>query len=434
MHWLAFLTLLSIAAGAGAAEINGVSASPENGHTKLEFAFSAAVDYHVFTMRHPERVVLDFKQTRSRRVLALPPAARDRVKALRHAPRGDGGLRVVLDLVRPYRVETRARSSDQGYRVAVELIGSDPPAAPAATPKRIPALPPAPTPSPREQRELIIAIDAGHGGQDVGAIGPSGTHEKTIVLAVARDLARMVDRQPGMRAVLTRDGDHFLPLRTRMERARAARADLFISIHADAFRDRRVRGSSVYVLSQHGASSEAAKWLADNENASDLIGGVSLEDKDRVLKSVLLDLSQTASIEASIELANAVLRSLGQLGAVHRTRVQHAGFMVLKSPDIPSILVETAFISNPHEERRLRSVAYRERLARAIFSGIADYFDVRPAVAPQLAASESHRHRVARGETLSGIADRYDVSVRSLMLANNMDSALVRAGAMLRIP
>jgi N-acetylmuramoyl-L-alanine amidase len=203
-------------------------------------------------------------------------------------------------------------------------------------------------------------------------------------------------------------------------------------VHADAFRDRRVQGSSVYVLSQSGASSEAAKWLADNENASDLIGGVSLDDKDAVLKSVLLDLSQTASIEASIDLARHVLGGLGRIGAVHRKGVQHAGFMVLKSPDIPSILVETAFISNPTEEKRLRDPAYRRRLAAAIFDGIADYFDYNPL--PGTRFAEQRRHHVARGETLSGIASRYDVSLDSLKVANNIESEMLKAGAWLTIP
>ncbi|MDZ7737172.1 MAG: N-acetylmuramoyl-L-alanine amidase [Gammaproteobacteria bacterium] len=212
---------------------------------------------------------------------------------------------------------------------------------------------------------MIVAIDAGHGGEDPGAIGSRGTQEKEVVMEIASAAsADKVNRRSGMRAVLTRDGDYFLPLRRRIEIAREHQADLFISLHADAFRDRRVHGSSVYVLSKRGASSEAARWLAEQENASDLIGGVSLEDKDDVLKSVLLDLSQTGTLEVSIDVAERLINGLSRTGKVHRRDVQSAGFLVLKAPDIPSVLVEAAFISNPDEERKLRDKVHQERLAR----------------------------------------------------------------------
>ena len=279
---------------------------------------------------------------------------------------------------------------------------------------------------------MVVAIDAGHGGDDVGAIGPSGVYEKDIVLALSQELAQRINQQPGMRAVLTRKSDYYLRLRTRMDKAREERADLFISIHADAFRDPKVRGSSVYVLSQRGASSEAAAWLADNENASDFVGGITLEDKDDVLKSVLLDLSQTASIEASILAANHVLESLKDLAKLHRKRVQHAGFVVLKSPDIPSILIETAFISNPTEEKRLRSQAYRTQLAASIFEGVLGYFqDNAP---PDTRIAVNRRHRVVPGDTLLALAQRYAVSMESIKLANNMHTEMLHAGAVLTIP
>jgi N-acetylmuramoyl-L-alanine amidase len=232
---------------------------------------------------------------------------------------------------------------------------------------------------------VLIAIDAGHGGDDVGAIGASGTYEKDITLLVARELKRMIDEQPGMKAVLTRDDDYYVGLRERMDKAREAKADLFVSIHADAFRDRRVQGSSVFVLSQRGATSEAARWLADRENAADLVGGVSLDDKNHVLKSVLLDLSQTASLEASLQVANDVLHSLSRIGAIHHTQVQQAGFVVLKSPDIPSLLVETAFITNPREEQRLRNDKFRRELATAVRDGIVSYFNESPPSGTQFA-------------------------------------------------
>jgi N-acetylmuramoyl-L-alanine amidase len=227
-------------------------------------------------------------------------------------------------------------------------------------------------------RAVVVAIDAGHGGTDPGAIGPNGTREKDAVLGIARALAERINREPGMRAILTRDGDYFLTLRQRMQRARAARADMFVSVHADSVRNPDVSGASVYVLSEKGATDEQARWLAERENAADLKGGVSLDDKDQTLASVLLDLSQSASITASMHAAERVLRSLDGVGEVRKPRVQQAGFVVLKSPDIPSMLVETAYISNAEDERRLRRGEHRERLADAIFRGVHHYFEEHP--------------------------------------------------------
>lgn len=300
--------------------------------------------------------------------------------------------------------------------------------------------PAAPVKSARETggRELIIAIDAGHGGKDVGARGPSGTHEKDVVLAIARKLAKLVEQEPGMRPVLVRDGDYFIRLRERMNKARKQRADLFVSIHADAFSDHRARGSSVFVVSERGATSEMARILADQENAADLVGGVSLDDKDQLLKSVLLDLSKSASIEASMNVADNVLGELKQVGRVHKTRVQQAGFMVLKSPDVPSILVETAFISNPEEERMLRDARHQQRLAQAIMKGVRAYFRDNPppgtVVAARDVSAAGREHVVRRGETLSEIAQRYDVSMDRLRVANGLADDTVRVGGVLRIP
>ena len=466
MHWLGFLLLLLLTENAFAAEIKAVRAWVEDHATRVVFDLTEATDYRVFTMRAPDRVVIDFSATRPRQVLSLPAAAT--VKGLRYASRGERGLRVVLDLAHAVSVEARrlAPGQDYGHRLMLDLNPAHrpkkaPAPAKAADSERLVAAPP-PQSAPQAQsespppvaavsdpkpaaspltpvntrpdraRDVIIAIDAGHGGQDVGAIGPSGAYEKDITLAIARELAAVVNAHAGMRAVLTRDEDRYLKLRERMERARLKRADLFISIHADAFRDRRVKGSSVYVLSQRGASSEAAKWLADHENAADLVGGVSLNDKDDVLKSVLIDLSQTASIDASIDVGKHVLAGLKRLGPVHKKRVQHAGFMVLKSPDIPSILVETAFISNPSEEKRLKNRNFRKKLAHAIFDGVEDYFERSPPPGTRMA--EVRQHKVLRGDTLSRIAVRYDVSVNSIKLANNLHSEMLRAGEVLKIP
>jgi N-acetylmuramoyl-L-alanine amidase len=455
MRWLAFLLVVIVSSGAHAAEIKTVRTSLDPARTRVVFDLTDRVEYKVFTMRNPHRVVIDFRQTRPRAKLTLPTSASKTLKRLRHAARGEQGLRVVLDLEHAVKVDDvlLAPNREYGYRVVLDLTALQPTGTlgVARNPELIAAAEvphaskkaastelaavkrtPAPAVAMKTLRDVVVAIDAGHGGQDVGAIGPSGVYEKEITLAVARELAAVINQHPGMRAVLTRRQDRYLKLRERLGLAREHRADVFISVHADAFRDRRVQGSSVYVLSQSGASSEAAEWLADNENASDLIGGVSLDDKDDVLKSVLLDLSQTASIEASIDLGNSVLDALKRLGPVHKKRVQHAGFMVLKSPDIPSILVETAFISNPTEEKRLRNQKFRRKLAEALYGGVLDYFESNPP--PDTRIAENRRHKVVRGDTLSGIASRYAVSINSLMLANSMASKMVRTGEVLTIP
>jgi len=284
------------------------------------------------------------------------------------------------------------------------------------------------------ERDVVIAIDAGHGGDDPGALGRHGTREKDVTLAIARKLAQVIDAEPGMKAVLVRKGDYYVGLRQRMGIARQNKADLFVSIHADAFRDPRVRGASVYTLSRRGASSEAARWLAESENASDLIGGVSLEDKDDVLASVLLDLSQTAAMEASADVAQRVFRQLRRFGPVHSNRVQQAGFMVLKSPDIPSILVETAFISNASEEQHLNNPAHQAELAQAIMSGIREYFQVSPPPGTLMASQAEHRHVIEPGDTLSGIAQQYRVSLNSLRDINGLTSDQIRVGQTLLIP
>ena len=249
-------------------------------------------------------------------------------------------------------------------------------------------------------RDVIIAVDAGHGGVDPGAPGPTGTHEKNVTLAIARALAARIDATPGMHAVLTRDGDYFVPLRDRMERARAAHADLFVSIHADSVIDHAIDGSSVYILSERGASSEAARRLADQENAADLKGGISLAAQAPELRSVLMDLSQNASMAQSGEAAQDVLGALDRVGAVRKRVVQQAAFVVLKSPDVPSMLVETAYISNPAEERRLRDSMQQQRLAEAIFSGIADYFHHYPPQGSLFARARPDRaSRLAKGDS-----------------------------------
>jgi N-acetylmuramoyl-L-alanine amidase len=341
--------------------------APSADSARLELELSAAADPKVFSLERPDRVVIDLRGARLASG-ARVPAATGPVKSLRSGKQPGGTLRLVLELSRPLA----PRVSASGSRLVIEL-GEVPPSVPVApTPVRAAH---APTDA---GRDLVIAVDAGHGGQDPGASGASGTREKDVVLAIARALARRIDAEPGMRAVLTRDADKFIPLRERINLARRARADLFVSVHADAIRNRDVTGSSVYVLSDRGASSEAARWLAEQENAADLKGGVSLGDKDGGLASVLMDVSQTASLGASMEAAERVLGQLDRVGTVRKSRVQQAGFVVLKSPDIPSMLVETAYISNPGEEKKLRTAAHQQAVAEAIFNGVREYFRQSP--------------------------------------------------------
>jgi N-acetylmuramoyl-L-alanine amidase len=426
MRRLLFLLFVCLCVPAYSAELETVRVWAAPTRTRVVFDVSEPLEYRLFTMKHPDRVVIDFFATAVPDALRLPATDGAPIKSLRFSRRGDNNVRVVLDLTRRISVRDSLLEPRQhyGHRLVLDLVDVTVAGVVRTTPQKV-------TP-PTGARAIVIAVDAGHGGDDVGAIGPSGVYEKDIVMEIARELVDVIDRQEGMRGLLIREGDYYVGLRQRMAKARDAEADLFISIHADAFRDRRVRGSSVYVLSQRGASSEAAHWLAENENASDLIGGVTLDDKDDVLKSVLLDLSQTASLDASIDAASAVLVALKRLGKVHKRGVQHAGFMVLKSPDIPSLLVETAFISNPAEERRLRSKPYRRKLATAVFSGIYTYFEENTPPGTRLA--ELRRHRVVRGDTLSVIAEHYDVSMESIKLANNLAGDGVRLGTVLKIP
>jgi len=289
-----------------------------------------------------------------------------------------------------------------------------------------------------------VVVDAGHGGEDPGAIGPRGTREKDVVLRMAKTLAALINEQPGYTAKLTRTGDYYIGLRNRTILARKYNADLFVSVHADAFRTPQPKGASVFALSQRGATSETARWLARSENRSDLIGGagnLSLEGRDDLLAGVLLDLSMTASINASLGVGSSVLAELGQVAELHKPGVEQAAFVVLKSPDIPSILVEAGFISNPTEEKKLSSDWYRSRLARAIMGGIDDYFQTTPPPGTLLAWQKRNgnsnavsRYQIQRGDTLSAVARENQVSVNELMRFNGMNDDRVMVGQTIRIP
>jgi N-acetylmuramoyl-L-alanine amidase len=384
-----------------AVDVRGVRvwAGPDN--TRVVVDLSGRAQHNLSVLHNPERVVLDVPGARLGKGARSSPAGAGAVKQVRMSRNSAGNLRVVLDLARPIQAKSflTTPNAHYGYRLVIDLGA----VAPARADKPIKV-----KRAPADARDLIIAVDAGHGGEDPGAIGKNGTREKDIVLAIARELAGRINAEPGMRAMLTRNGDYFVPLRDRMRRARAQQADLFVSIHADSIRDRSIDGSSVYILSQRGATDEASRWLAERENASDLIGGVSLDDKDDVLASVLLDLSQSASLNASQVAAERVLHSLTQAGEVRKHEVQQARFMVLKSPDIPSMLVETAYISNPQEELRLRTAAQQARLAAAIHHGVHDYFYANPPMGTriaQLAAGSSARPVLATSAGAGGTGE-----------------------------
>ena len=283
-------------------------------------------------------------------------------------------------------------------------------------------------------QSLIIAIDPGHGGKDPGAIGYAGTREKDVVLQISKKLARLINAEKGMRAIMTRDSDRFLTLRGRMKKAREQKADIFISVHADAFHDRRVRGSAVYVLSKSGASSEAARFLAKSQNESDVIGGVKLQGKGKDVQKVLVDLSQAATIDASMKLAKSVKNELSRIGKT-RKNIEHAGFAVLKSPDIPSILVETAFISNASEEKKLRSKTHQQKLATSMFKGLKSYLKHHAPINAVIASNNTTpSHTIKYGETLSEIAVQYRVSVDAIRKTNSLSTDRIRVGQKLIIP
>jgi N-acetylmuramoyl-L-alanine amidase len=391
-RWLGGLLLAGLALSRAQAAIDvrdvRVWASPES--TRVVLDLSGSAQHTLQVLHHPERVVLDVSGARLAKGAHDSIAGAGLVKAVRLGQRPNGEIRVVMDLAGPISAKSflTLPTHQYGYRLVVDFGAG-------AADKPVKA-----EHAPADARDLVIAIDAGHGGEDPGAIGKNGTREKDVVLAIARELAAKINAEPGMKAVLTRGGDYFVPLRDRMRRARAQQADLFVSIHADSIRDRSIDGSSVYILSPRGATDEASRWLAERENASDLIGGVSLDDKDDVLASVLLDLSQSASLSASQVAAERVLHQLNLAGEVRKHEVQQARFMVLKSPDVPSMLVETAYISNPQEEMRLRTQVQQAKLAAAIQRGVHDYFYANPPAGTrvaQLAAGGSRATGAAAG-------------------------------------
>jgi N-acetylmuramoyl-L-alanine amidase len=523
------------AASAPAADVKAARAWAGPEYTRVVFDLSGPASYKMSQGDVPGSVVLDIagssvtgdfaapggqglfksmtvsKQGGSARMVAtVDPKAKPKSFLLK--PAGDYGYRLVLDLYPGGQSDPgdnpppTADSDSPSVTAAADAETEEPTPAPVQTRgsrgsrgKSVPAG--RPPMLPTGDRKVVVAIDAGHGGEDPGAKGATGLREKDVTLQVARELADQINRQPGMQAVLTRNGDYFIPLKRRYEIAREHNADMFVSIHADAFKNGDAKGSSVWVLSPRGKTSEASRWLADRENRADLVGGVSLDDKDDSLAAVLLDLQQGYAMQASESIAGNVLKALGRLGPTHRGYVERANFVVLRSPDVPSILVETAFITNPAEETRLRDDGHRRELAVAVLGGVRNYFESMPPPGTWFAAQAARRnvtslastvasapaapavaadagavaadavkaatrapppkktlaradapaasakassgraddnvrdlHRVNRGETLTGIANQYGVSVGALKMANKMNDDNVRIGSVMVIP
>jgi N-acetylmuramoyl-L-alanine amidase len=434
------LLILLLAPFAQAAqEVQNVRAwlAPDN--TRLVFDLSGPVEHKLFTLSGPDRVVIDIDKAKMQASLDRLGLEESPVSQIRHSARGDG-IRIVLDL----KSEVRPRSFDlkpndqYGHRLVVDLAMREE----AVVTKTV-----VPVPGESSKRDIVVVIDAGHGGEDPGAIGPGGVREKDVVLKIAQELKRLIDAEKGYRAVLTRTGDYYVSLRGRTGKARQSNADLFVSVHADAFKDPRARGASVWVLSPRGATSEMGRWLAQRENSADLIGGVgslSLGDKDDVLASVLLDMSMNASRKDSHQVASRIHGNMASFARMHKKHVEQAGFVVLKSPDIPSILVETGFISNPEEARLLKTDSYRKRMAQAIFRGITGHFWEKPPTGTyvawakqsgtQLAGGGERLYKVVSGDTLSIIAQRNGVSLQRLRQANQLSGDSIRIGQVLRIP
>ncbi|MCE8020581.1 AMIN domain-containing protein [Halomonas sp. MCCC 1A11036] len=459
---------------AQAAEVDNIRLWAAPDHARLVFDLSTHAEANVFTLDGPRRLVIDLDQSRLNTDLASLNLDGSAITAVRSGVRDGSGLRVVLELSREVepRHFTLPPNDQYGHRLVVDMeypgesavqnpidpieamireqeiaanrhrsSGAAEADAPHIDPEVVAQQPAAPHP----RRDIIIAIDPGHGGEDPGAIGPGGTREKDVVMEISRRLQRLVDNTEGFRAVMIRDGDYYIGLRQRTRIAREQKADFFVSIHADAFTSPRPNGSSVYALSQRGATSETAQWLAASENQADLIGGVdgnlSLNDKDEVLRGVLLDLTMTATLNDSLAIGGQVLDQLGRVNRLHKSRVEQAGFMVLKSPDIPSLLIETGFISNPDEERRLRDSGHQQRLAESIFSGIRAHFHTNPPPASLLAwqrdnqrTPSGNEYRIQPGDTLSQIAARHGVPVAQLKQANELNGDVIRVGQVLRIP
>ncbi|MEX2367345.1 MAG: N-acetylmuramoyl-L-alanine amidase [Pseudohongiellaceae bacterium] len=423
-----------------AAVVENVRSYRAPDHTRVVFDLSGPVEHRVFTLENPDRIVVDLSDSVIRGDLSVLDLGNSPVSSLRSATRNQTDVRVVFDL--SSRVQPRSfllgENQQYGERLVIDLYDSvTSPSSPSRS--RV-------TASVQDvdngRRDIVVAISAGHGGEDPGAIGVDRIQEKKVVLEIAREMEKILQRTPGYRPVMIRNSDYYVDLRQRTRIAHDNNADLFIAIHADAFTNSRAQGATVYALSQRGATSEQAKRLAEKENSADLIGGVgsvSLNDKDEMLASVLLDLSKTASIASSLEAGDKIIAALGNVTRMRRTNVEQAAFVVLKSLDIPSLLVEAGYVTNPTDARNLNSSAHRSRFAQALVDGITAYFYETPPRGTLIAWQKNNgtppsRYRVVSGDSLSLIADRYGVSLSQLKAANNLSGNTIYSGQELLIP
>lgn len=430
--WALLLLAGWMATGAFAAEVRDVRLWRAPDHTRVVFDLSAPAEHRVLTLESPDRVVVDIQRTTlATGALETLELEGTPVSLVRSGVREGYDLRVVFDLsaaVDPRSFLLKA-NEQAGDRLVLDLYDRGPRVdTPPAVVKKA---------DPSARRDIIVAIDAGHGGEDPGAIGPNRLREKDVVLAISRELHKLFEQDTGFAPTLIRTGDYYISLKGRRDLARQRQADLFVSIHADAFKRREANGASVYMLSTRGASSTTASYLAQRENEADLVGGVRLSDKDDVLAGVLADLSMTSTLDHSARVGDKVLRRMDTIARLHKRNVEQAGFAVLKSPDMPSILVETGFISNPGEASKLATRDYQRKVAQAIHAGIRDWFLYSPPAGTLLAWQKEQggqEYVIARGDTLSDIAQRFNVSVNDLRAHNGLSGSRILVGQTLKIP
>jgi len=416
-----------------AAEVEAVRLWRAPDHTRVVLDLSGEAEVSTLILENPERFVVDLKSSRLSASLSSLPLEGTPIQSVRSGIRKGTDLRLVFDLATAVRAAVfRLPPSDAtGHRVVIDLFDLVPTVMPSVPEPvlSVDAL--------EDKRDIVIAIDAGHGGEDPGASGPGGLREKQVVLQIAQRLERQLGEIPGFKPVLIRTGDYYISLANRRDRARALEADLLVSIHADAFRQKSAHGASVYALSMRGATSTTAQYLADSENAADLVGGVELGEMDPVLAGVLADLSMTGTLDTSLNLGALILEQIGGVARLHKKQVEQAGFVVLKSPDVPSLLIETGFISNPGEAERLATPAYQDKMARAIRRGIQSWFARQPPPGTLLAWQREQGGRevtIAAGDTLSEIAERYGVSVAAIKTTNGLSRDVIFVGQTLLIP
>jgi len=413
-----------------AADVDAVRLWRAPDHTRVVLDLSDAAEFNTLSLDNPERFVVDLSQSRLSASLTALPLEGTPISRVRSGIRQGTDLRLVFDLTASVRASVflLSPSDATGHRVVIDLFDA------TSTVEPAPVLS---VESLEGRRDIVIAIDPGHGGEDPGASGPGGLREKTVVLQIARRLEKQLAKIPGFKPMLVRNGDYYVSLKNRRDRARALEADLFVSIHADAFREKSAHGASVYALSMRGATSTAAQYLADTENAADLVGGVELADMDPMLAGVLADLSMTGTLDTSLNLGALILEQIDGVARLHKKRVEQAGFAVLKSPDVPSLLIETGFISNPGEAERLATPAYQDKMARAIRRGIQSWFARQPPPGTLLAWQREQGGRevtIAEGDTLSEIAERYGVTVASIKTNNGLSRDVIYVGQTLLIP